>query len=862
MSKNLSIITLLVIVLMVSSVGVYFRIHLSSFVKGDYFLGPDSYRQVRYIRQIASNGALPEVDLARHIPDGYKHTLQSTAFPWIIARSFQILNPFFPQFALNQMMALYPVAVTFLGCIVFFLLTYKHFGFLTASFATLALSTAPEFIGRTSAGYVDTDALIILLVFGAIFFYVISIYSTVYSRLLIYKLAYSGLLGILALIWPGVGLPAAIIYGCDFLIEIYKRPDRKRAITSLCGSLLYISFLLISGSVYHEKLVYFLGSFIPAFCMVLLCLKTLIKVGESRFVKYFKTGLIVVLLLSPYFLYQLWGIIITSFDSILFSFGMDPISTSIAELRPTDFAYWWERYRLLLPLGFVGFSVFVLQSCLPPGSSSRNLQRSSQVHLISIGLGLLCVILPRAFTPFFLRQTLWIRIIVLIAPVIWVGLHASYLFVKEGREKSLIFAIWFLISLTFNSTAYRYALFFAPVFVLMSSIFLVKVFEFFIPQLREDFRLNFLLVFTLIGWQLFVCDADLFKLVLAVFEGNPSSLISTRIRWIMNIGMSLLLFGFVLDRLIGAYDKLPIMRLCGFAAICVFCTLAYTGIYQLGIGQQGFVTAKHAPTFATYQRLGNFVSLIKEKTPPNAVIAADWDLGSFINEKGNRATIIDDQQRKEWIRSFYQRVIFGETVQEALDFLGSHNATELMLTTSNLQLLNRLWDQAYPNKPLNSPFVIPLNDRRTTTESLFEFSVQSTKPVSTFQRTPFTGTERLVKVIIDFESTGTALTISTPPKAVIETQAGSKILSFREIVAGNQQWYFPEADLPLAIFLDVSYSRFGISSHFVIVHKAFLLMEEAYKLNSVKLYLEGLGSNFEQLDLKQDGYAKLWSIHY
>ena len=181
-SKRFPILASFITISLIAASSIYFRVHLALHIAGDTFIGSDSYRHARNVRQIVSDGALPEIDLMRHVPDGVKTTLETISFPWIIAKSYGLLNHFLPELSLNKTMALYPVVAFVPSCFVFFLLTNKHFGYLTASLATLAFSIAPGVINRTTAGYLDTDSLVLFLFLLALFFYTLSLDSLSTAR--------------------------------------------------------------------------------------------------------------------------------------------------------------------------------------------------------------------------------------------------------------------------------------------------------------------------------------------------------------------------------------------------------------------------------------------------------------------------------------------------------------------------------------------------------------------------------------------------------------------------------------------------------------------------------------------------------
>ncbi len=856
-SNTFPILTSFIVIVLIASVGVYFRVHLSLHIDGNTFIGSDSYRHVRNVRQIVSHGALPQVDSMRHVPNGVKTTLETIGFPWIIARSYGLLHRFLPELSLNRTMALYPAVVFVFGCIVYFLLVSKHFGYLTACLATLAFSIAPAMIGRTTVGYMDPDSLVLFLFLLAFFFYRLSLDSLSTARQIIYKLTYAGILGVIAIVWGGIGLIAGVIYGCDVLIGIYRGFDRKQAVSSLLGVCLYFVLLFLPGSFYWERFPgpFALSAMIPPVLAGIIYIAVLIRQSKLQATNYFskifsRKGLIGVGLLLAYPVYRIWGTVVDICERLLFPFGADPIMRVVGELKPADFSHWIHYYGLLFPIGLVGFFLLLSMPYL-----RRNSIRNSWFHLFWLSLGFLCIILPRIFTSFFLRQPLWIGVIVLLVPICGFAFYASWLFIKNGAERVLPFLIWFLVSFSFSSSAIRFALFFVPVFFLMSSFCFVKMIEYFIPDLSRNIGAASLFIFNTIVWLMFACGFNIFTMIQLVFRITFDT--SAEIQLLTTLAVSLISLGVAIEKsMIHIKFQTTVKRFCGFFAVSLLCFFSYTGVYGLGIGQTGYVSAK-----GQVRSIEGFVPQIEQNTPPSAVVAAYWDYGSIINEIGQRATIIDEQQNRDWIRSFLRQVILGQTTEEMLSYLKAHKATHLMLSVDDLKNLNGYWTVAYPNQ--FRPFVIGLKPTIENDTSTFRFEfVPLIRSIQiSYQDSPTSEMVDISKIVVDLADIGGVLTVSTPPRAIVKAGDTSKSVHFHELIMGNRQWYFPEAELPLTLWLIASEQTRGI-----VVHDGFLLTQSAQKLNSVKLYTgaltDELSEHFEEVITEVDHRAKVWEIHY
>ena len=522
----------------------------------------------------------------------------------------------------------------------------------------------------------------------------------------------------------------------------------------------------------------------------------------------------------------------------------------VGELKPAGFSHWFYYYGLLFPIGLVGFFLLISASYL-----QKNNLRNSRLHLSLLSFGFLSIILPRMFTLFFLNQSLWFSVIVLLVPICGFTFYASWLFIKNGADKFLSFLIWFLVSFSFSSSAIRFTLFFTPVFVLMSSFCLVKMIEYFIPDLSRNIGIASLFILNIVVWLMFACGFNVFTLTQFILGITFNT--SAELRLLTTLALSLISLGLVIEKsMIHIKFQTAIKRFCGFLVVCLLCFFGYTGVYGLGVGQVGYASAKF-PVDQTEE----FVRQIEQNTPPNAVVAAYWNHGSIINEIGQRATIIDEQQNLNWIRSFLRQVILGGTVEDMLSYLKAHGATHLMLTIDDLKNLNGYWSVAHLNQ--FRQFVIRLIPpvKKDPNVLRFEFVPQIEFLPVFHQNPPASETSHVSKIVVDFTDKEGVLTLVASPRAIIETRNGLKSVQLRELIIANRQWYFPEAELPATLWLVASEAVSEIA-----VYDAFLLTQSAHELNAVRLYSGALttelSAHFEEVITEKNHRAKVWKIHY
>lgn len=78
---------------------------------------------------------------------------------------------------------------------------------------------------------------------------------------------------------------------------------------------------------------------------------------------------------------------------------------------------------------------------------------------------------------------------------------------------------------------------------------------------------------------------------------------------------------------------------------------------------------------------------IKDNLPTTTVVAGNWDYGSLINVIGGVKTIVDqDHYIQHWIYLYNRHVHCANTVQEALEFLKTHEVTHLILDAQDTLL--------------------------------------------------------------------------------------------------------------------------------------------------------------------------------
>lgn len=104
---------------------------------------------------------------------------------------------------------------------------------------------------------------------------------------------------------------------------------------------------------------------------------------------------------------------------------------------------------------------------------------------------------------------------------------------------------------------------------------------------------------------------------------------------------------------------------------------------------------------------------MKDNLPDTAVVAGNWDYGSLINVIGGVKTIVDqDHYIQYWIYLYNRHVHCANTLQEALEFLKTHEVTHLILDAQDTLLNSDYYSSLGSNQDGDIRFTItPLHEQ-------------------------------------------------------------------------------------------------------------------------------------------------------
>jgi asparagine N-glycosylation enzyme membrane subunit Stt3 len=325
------------------------------------FAGNDAYLYYWQTQIIEEQGALPERDMHRWLPDGRDNLQLLSLYPYAIAYTHKLL----PWVSLYDIQLYFPVICFTLGLGVFFLFFARTHGLLFASIIALLLATLPGSIERSAAGFGDRDAW--CWMFG-----VLAITSYLWKeqiepgRRRYLATAFSGCIVFLGgMSWEGFGFFLLIILS----VEIWKfcTTDTEQHLKEY---LLYI--LMFVPGLYLISPAYRSGYGFSTHIAALTLLPPLVLLG-LRGIRYLL--ILYVKSVSAHARKLAWGLTLLAvatgiyyifsqadtFANTAFPFRESRLMADIGELADPKFGYWKHRYGAVFVLGSIGFIIGSLQ---------------------------------------------------------------------------------------------------------------------------------------------------------------------------------------------------------------------------------------------------------------------------------------------------------------------------------------------------------------------------------------------------------------------------------------------------------------------------------------------------------------------
>lgn len=865
---------LLTLVLIIASFGVYLRIQNLKFLEKKYLVDRDSYRYFRQTRLIVEDGELPDLEMARNFPEGVNLVERDTFFPKLLTVFYRVVHSIFPSVSLHHVLSLYAPITVGIALIFLFFLTYRLFGRFSAILSILLLAALPVFSQRTLAGYVDTDAIIILFLFTSLYFYLLSFRETFGVQECIFAGLAGGISGMLSLVWLGSGMVSIIF--CTFQLLIswtrdYNKKDLYRFLCWLVPTLLLISSFGTSDWANLQAPFTILALYIP---LATLCVVVSIFFlqGSLRFVNFLRRfRLSVGLAVSLLFLCA--GVLVLTFYSQDFSwvegliqrlpypYGKNGIMEFVGELQPTTLQNWWKMYGMIGVTTLVGFFLvvygFTCQASL-----------HSLIHASIGGVGLLMIALVDTIPQFdfFLNFVSIQSTLILIGNFcIFVSLVATARLCYQTNsstltnrsELHLILIVWFIVAWNLASAAMRFHLFLAPAAAILTCHFLSWLLQKIMPVFSR-FWTHFLLGSIFLVWLMLMNTLDIISLGIEILTlGKVEILVPKRIQFLLTLLITALLFGPILQEMFSRKERsIPIVRVVGAISVILLTWLNLTGLYTLRSIERAVIWGVHQGSPYPDKVIRTACEWLKENVSQSAVIAADWEIGSTINEISRKTTIVDAEQHLPKILEMSQGFFCG-TETTALKFLEKYRVTHLLLSSNDLGALG-MHSTTLQLSP--GTHVVTLRQSPEYTRETWHFTPLGESFISEFQLDEIDCQQnqcsiKSISVPLTLEN---QLAVATPPEILIQGRNRKHILKVKEIIIGEQSWYFPEGQLDASVWC-VGNSNGGVYKNYQIIY----LSEVAREWFLVKLFLGEHSSLFKlvyESGASDRSLVKVWEV--
>ncbi|MBW3022470.1 glycosyltransferase family 39 protein, partial [Candidatus Woesearchaeota archaeon] len=613
--------------------GSYIRLRnlwlLKDVVTGKYVpLALDPHSFLRYAKYIVEHGFLMSQDMMRFVPVG-RTTADNKLLSYIIVYLYKFLSIFSPNITIEFADIVYPVIAFAISLVFFFLLIKKLFNNNVAVLASLFLAILPAFLYRTMAGFSDKEALAMIFMFAAMYFYISAWKSKSHTSTITYGVLAGVLTGLLGMTWGGVKFLLMIIalFGLiEFLLQKFEKKDFYMYTAWLIPSILMLGLLTpryggIPGLVRSVTSGAAILIFVLALIDYILFKIDVLRVKE-KLEKKIPLSIATVLIGIVLGLVVIAGIMgpqtlatqVTELsNNLLRPLGTDRWMLTVAEQHQPFFTDWQSNFKGFFWLFFLG-SIWLFYELLKP------LKKHKIGLTIVYALFISGFIFSRYSTSSVLNGTsalskfLYIGSLVFFGIIMLIWYLQAYYKDKElyssilTLDKAAIFTlIWFIVMVIAARGAIRLLFVFAPITAILGAYFLVQLFK-------------------------------------------------TSIRFKDNL-----------------------YKIAGVVIVIIIATVFIVGFSRTTMQQAKYT----GPSYnQQWQKAGAW---IKDNTPLDAVFGHWWDYGYWVQTGGERATMLDGGNSIVYWNYLMGRHGLGAQEQnEALELLYAHNVSHFLIINDEI----------------------------------------------------------------------------------------------------------------------------------------------------------------------------------
>ncbi len=615
-------------------------------------LGPDldPWLFLRSAKEIVDTGSIAQIDVMRNVPLGFDTTKETRLLPYMITTTYWILN-IFSNVNIEYAGVIFPVIMFTFTILVFFLFVREIFitknknskikANIISLISTFFMIVIPSLLSRTLAGIPEKESAGFCFLFLAFYLFLKAWKSENWKFASFFAIIAGISTATMGLIWGGVNYIFVTIAVSTFLAFLLNKIDKKETlIYSLWLVFSWAVMLIFSNRFDLKGFIVSLDTglaFLILFILIVHLILWKTKISKLKILRNCKlpkniTSLIISIILGVLLVSVLFGpnfIIekITDLNQILFKPTTGRWNTTVAENRQPYFLEWGASFGPFIP----------------------NVKNSAILFwLFFVG----SVVLFKQMLKKIKNKDAWIL----------TGLY-----------------IFFFCGLVFSRYSEHPALFdgenfISKAFYYFSALLLIGflIYYYFQYHKRQDnsfdlIRFEYLLLFSLFILTLFTARSAV-RLIMVLAPIAP-------------IFVGFLIF-YLVDKFIKSEDETKRIIYSSLAIVVILLSLFTFWTYYNSVKAQasGMIPSSYN------QQWQKAMQWVRENTNEQTTVFAHWwDYGYWVQSIGKRATVLDGGNAiKFWNYLMGRYVLTGDNQDDALEFLYNHNATHLLIDSTDI----------------------------------------------------------------------------------------------------------------------------------------------------------------------------------
>ncbi len=625
----------------------------------NWTLGPDldPFLFLRWAKDIAAHGKLFIMDTMRYIPlanicsgdtcNAVNTSQQGILLPTMISWLYHFLALFIKDVNVTYAAVIFPVIMSILMGIAFFLFARKLFykedkkvANIIALISTLLFVLVPSLLPRTIAGIPEKESAGFAFIFFAFYFFIEAFTSDKLKKGLIFGVLSGIATAILGLVWGGVTLVFVIIAAAVFIEFIFGNINKNKF---YIFSVWVLSFtLVLSPLSLNYTLKELIESSSTALCFILFFIllidflifdKKLFGINEkirkiklpTPLISILLGGIILALLATLIFgISFIPGIVDDIISSTVHPLFLDRFSITVAEnAQPYFLSDWVNNFGPTFSGVPLYFWLFFAGTVFLFWYTIKSLdKKEKRILTLSYILLLICLIFSKYSSDSILNGDSTLSLLVYFGGALFFVGTFIYVYYKRSKEhKTSIFS-----------------------------------------------ELNFAFIFYTIALTIMIVAArGAVRLTMVLGSISPVAI------------------GFLIVKTSQRYlkEKEDFSKLlAGIIAIIIILASAYTAFIYFQSDKN--MAENYVPGLYQWQ-WQEAMSWVRANTPITAVFAHWWDYGYWLQSIGERATVLDGGNAIGYWNYFMGRnVLTATNERDALDFLYAHNATNLLIDSTDI----------------------------------------------------------------------------------------------------------------------------------------------------------------------------------